>query len=550
MKIRSYIFFILISFVHSADYSQSNSIKERTKFFDKDLFQRHLDFLGSDLFEGRAPGTIGGNLAAKYLALEFDKFKLKPLGNNETYYQNIAFHGVKPLSSVLSIQCRDSIKNMNLRDDFLFYHSGEVMYFPKSVPLVFAGYGIVAPEFNYDDYKNIDVAGKIAVILEAEPISYDPSYFDGDDPTIYSLPDVKQRIALSKGAVGTILIPILGDSGAYNWSAQIPAFSFENLSLASSANSSLDILLNPANAEILFKESRYSVSDLRELHNKNKMESFPLNVQMTCKVDYQQRDFVSPNIIGMIEGSDPELKDSYIIVSAHYDHLGIGMPVNGDSIYNGVFDNAEGVSVVLEIARNFSEKHFVNKRSIIFLLTTAEESGLLGSYFYTINPAVPLYRTISNINIDGIASFDNFKSVIGVGTEYSTLIVALENVTRERGLKITSIPSEFASFGSFAKSDQHSFAKAGIPSILILEGVDYANTGKEEGLKKMLNYAANIYHSPSDDLNQKINFNAVAQHFEILSAVIEHIANNSKTPEWLDNSPFIKARKFSIEIKK
>ena len=550
MKIKNYILFIIITLLNPANYSQSISIQERTKFFNKDFFQRHLDFLGSDLFEGRAPGTIGGNLAAKYLALEFDKFRLKPFGNNETYYQNIPVHSTKPLSSVLSIHQQDTTIDLKLNNDFLLYHFGETNFLPKSIPLVFAGYGIAAPEFNYDDYKDIDVEGKIVVMLEGEPISFDPSYFDGDDPTIYSLPEAKQRVALSKGAKGTILIANIGNNSFYNWDAQIRAFSFDNLSLASTANSSLDILINPVAAVMLFRGSRNSLSDLIDFHRKNKMKSFPLNVQLTFKATFQQRDFVSPNIIGMIEGSDPELKDSYVIVSAHYDHLGIGMPVNGDSIYNGVFDNAAGVASALEIARNFSEKHFVNKRSIIFLLTTAEESGLLGSYFYTLNPSIPLYKTIADINIDGIASFDNFKSIIGVGSEYSTLIVYLEKIARERKLKIGSIPSEFTEFGSFAKSDQHSFAKAGIPSILISEGLDYANIGNEEGLQKMINYSTSIYHSPSDDLNQKINYKAVAQHLEILSAMIENLANDSNTPEWLDISPFINARKLSRELKK
>ena len=550
MTINRCISLLIIFLGFSTNYSQSNIPENRAKFLNKSYFQRHLDFLGSDLFEGRAPGTLGGSLAAKYLALEFDKFKLKPLGDNETFYQNIAFHSVKPVSSVITIISNDSTKNLDLNDDFLLYHSDESIFFAKSVPLVFAGYGIVAPEYNYDDYKNIDVIGKIVVVVSNEPISFDPAYFDGNDPTIYSLPEVKQRIALSKGAKGTILIPNFDSGGLYDWEAQKRAFSFENLSLASSANSSLDILINPDDAGLLFKGTRYSLSSLIELHRKNKMESFPLQVKLKFNALFQQRDFVSPNIIGMIEGNDAELKDNYVIVSAHYDHLGIGMPVKGDSIYNGVFDNAEGVAAALELARNFSEKHFTNKRSIIFLLTTAEENGLLGSYFYTLNPAVPLYKTVADLNIDGIASFDNFRSVIGVGSEYSTLIVYLENIARERRLKIASIPSEFVSFGSFAKSDQHSFAKAGIPSILISEGLDYVNTSKEDGLKMMLNYSANVYHKPSDDLNQKINYNAVAQHFELLAAMIELLANDSKTPEWLDNSPFLKTRKLTRELRK
>src|SRR3989339_2192871 len=159
MKIKKYLLLIIVTLLNSAIYSQPISIQGRTKLFNKDFFQRHLDFLESDLFEGRAPGTIGGNLAAKYLALEFDKFKLKPFGDNETYYQNIPVHSTKPLSSVLSIHQQNITTDLKLNNDFLLYHSGETSFFTRSIPLVFAGYGITAPEFNYDDYKDIDVEG-------------------------------------------------------------------------------------------------------------------------------------------------------------------------------------------------------------------------------------------------------------------------------------------------------------------------------------------------------------------------------------------------------
>lgn len=538
--------FLFITFLNL--YPQDLEIR---KYFNEDLFKRHLNFLGSDLFEGRAPGTLGGNLAAKYLALEFNKLKLKPISNENSYYQNIPFHSSKPRSSSeLKIDTPDSTILFFLNNDFLLYQSGESVFFPRAVPLVFAGYGISAPEFNYDDYKDVNVEGKIVVFMEGEPISFDPSFFDANYPTIYSLPEAKQRIALSKGAKGTIILPLEIRNFEEYWETQVRNFSFEKLSLASSPSTTLDILLNPYNSNILFTGSEFSFDDIYDFHKNGQMRSFPLKVELTFKGDFQHKDFISPNIVGLLEGEDSEMKDRYIIVSAHYDHLGIGLAVNGDSIYNGVFDNAAGVAALLEIARMFSEKQIKNKRSIIFILTTAEENGLLGSYFYTNNPLVPLHKTIANINIDGIASFDEFNSVIGIGSEYSTLKVFLEETAKERNLVVTTIPPEFSVFNAFAKSDQHSFARAGIPSMLISDGLDYKNLSREEGIKKFIDYSINIYHSPFDDLNQDINYGAVAQHVEIISAVLKKLANDDVEPEWFNNSPYIDFRKYSMETKK
>ncbi len=543
------LFFTTVLFVDL--FSQKLNEVDRIKLINKNLFQRHLDFLGNDLFEGRAPGTLGGNLAAKYLALEFDKLKLKPIGDNNSYYQNIPFHSSKPLPSCeLNIYINDNVITLKINSDFLLYQSAETIFFPRPVEMVFAGYGIAAPEFNYDDYKDINVDNKIVVMLEGEPVSFDPSYFDGDLPTIYSLPEAKQRIALSKGAKGTIMLPLTRKDFNKYWESRVRAFAFENLSLASSPSTSLDILFNPNKSNLLFNGTAFSIDSIYALHQQHGIQSFPLEAKIKFNGEFQQRDFVSPNIVGMIEGNDTKLKDEFIIVSAHYDHLGIGPAINGDSIYNGVFDNAAGVAALLETARMFSDKSYINKRSIIFLLTTAEEKGLLGSYYYTLNPLAPLYKTIANINIDGIASFDLFKSIVGIGSEYSSLLIFLENAARERNLKVTSIPPEFSGLDAFAKSDQHSFAKAGIPSMLILEGIDYKNTGQEEGIKRMIDFSTNIYHSPFDDLSQEINYDAVVQHIELICAVIEKLANDEQVPEWFDNSPYLIARKISRENKK
>jgi Zn-dependent M28 family amino/carboxypeptidase len=274
-----------------------------------------------------------------------------------------------------------------------------------------------------------------------------------------------------------------------------------------------------------------------------------MNCGISFRGEFKERDFIASNIIGMVEGKDSELKDSYMIVSAHYDHLGIGVPVKGDSIYNGVFDNAIGVSAVLELARIFSEK-VESKRSIIFILLTGEEKGLLGSKYYTDNPVVPLYKTVADINIDGVALFDNFKSVIGIGAEYSTLTDFLNNVAADDKVKVTHIPSEFRNADAFSRSDQVSFANAGIPSILVMEAPDYVSMSKEEGLKKFIKYSENIYHSPFDDLSQYMNFDAAVQHIDIIYDLCKMLVNSEEVPVWKNDAPYINARLRSIAEKK
>jgi Zn-dependent M28 family amino/carboxypeptidase len=222
------------------------------------------------------------------------------------------------------------------------------------------------------------------------------------------------------------------------------------------------------------------------MKDEHRLQSFPMNAELTFKGEYIQRDFLAQNVAGMIEGKDSKLKDSYLIISAHYDHLGFGPSIAGDSIYNGALDNAIGVSVLLELAKQFAETNISVGRSIIFLALTGEEKGLLGSLYYTDNPLVPLYKTIANLNIDGIALFRDFQSIIGVGAEYSTLENFLMETAYRFELKVDSIPPQFKVFEAFNQSDQISFAAAGVPSILVLEGTKNKHQSEDEVLNALL----------------------------------------------------------------
>ncbi len=537
---------ILLSFLISITAKQGLS----QNIISKENLLKHTFTLGSDEFEGRGTGEHGGEKAAQYLANEFTKLNLKPLGDDSTYFQNIRMHGGKPLtSSELVLHSTNKKINFDLWEDYLLYFSGEQTFIPAPLELVFVGYGIVAPEYDYNDYQTINAEGKIVVFLDGEPTSNDDSFFDGEKPTIHSYADVKQKIALSRGARGSILIPNYIDGFYSDWEKLKREFSFEDITLAYSVTNNLALLFNPESAGKLFSNSGYRVSDIYKMHSKGNMVGFEMNCGLSFKGEFKERDFIASNIISMVEGTDPDLKDSYLIVSAHYDHLGKGNPIKGDSIYNGVFDNAAGVSALLELARIFSAEVKL-KRSIVFLLLTGEEKGLLGSIYYTDNPAVPLYKTAANINIDGVALFDNFKSIIGVGSEYSTLTEFLSDVADSNKVNVTQIPEGFRNYDAFSRSDQIVFASAGIPSMLLMEAPDYVSLSQEVGLKKFIQYSENIYHTPFDDLNQYMNFDAAVQHINIIYDLCYLLSVSEEEPEWNSNSPYINARLRSIAEKR
>jgi hypothetical protein len=549
MKIHQLKIPALLLIISPFFYSQVQS-----SYFQNDLnssafaIEKHMQVLSSDVFEGRGTGTTGGDLAAKYIALEYAKNGLRTVGNETSYYQNIPMHGSFPLpNSELKIYQGNQEFLLQLDKDYLLYESGQQTFTPVPLQLVFVGYGIIAPEFDYNDYQSVDVEGKIVVFIDGEPESDNNEFFNGELPTIYSSPVSKQRIAISRGAAASILIPTEAN---FTWDEQVSNFAFEDVSLAYSASSNLSLLLNPTKAELIFNNSEFSFDQIIQLKKEKRIFSFPLKTELTFKGEYTQRDFLSQNIAGMIEGSDDDLKDSYIIVSAHYDHLGIGPSVKGDSIYNGALDNAIGVSVLLELAKNFFELSPHPKRSIIFLALTGEEKGLLGSIYYTDYPLVPLYKTVANINIDGVALFNDFKSVVGIGSEYSTLESFLDQTAEKYKLTVEDVPKEFDAIDAFNQSDQLSFAMAGIPSMLVLEGLDNKSISRDSVLISFIDYIVNRYHSPFDDLNQNIDYTAAAQHKEILFELILNIANSEEIPEWNAGSPYINARLRSAAEKK
>ncbi|MBD3374259.1 M28 family peptidase [candidate division KSB1 bacterium] len=512
-------------------------------------FYRHIAYLGSDSLKGRATGSQGERLAADYIMDHLHKENCLA-GTASGYLQTIPMHGSYPLkSSELVINIDDKSVRLDLGQDYVLYKSGAQTFIPNPVPMVFVGYGIIAPEYDYNDYQSMDVTGKVVVYLSGEPPSDDPEYFLGKEPTIYSYPESKQRLAIARGARGSIMIPNSYNERRKTWDFWQNAFSFEDVTLAYSVTSHFSIMLHPNIAETLFTKP-LDLQTVLKMDQDNTMSSFPLKSTLSFKGQFRQRDFFANNIIGIVPGSDPELKSTYIICSAHYDHLGIGKAVRGDSVYNGVFDNAAGVAALLQITKALNQIDVTPRRSIVFLFLTGEEKGVLGSTYYTDHPVYPLHKTVANVNVDGVAMFDTFNDIVGIGSEYSTIENELSLIASVLGLGVSSLPSEFLRTESFARSDQIVFAKAGIPSVMIMEGLDYRNLSKNQGLNRLINWQTNIYHTPFDDLLQPMNLEASRQHVRFLFAFIWHLANTTKPPEWKPGVPYINARLQSIAEKK
>jgi hypothetical protein len=501
----------------------------------------HTFFLGDDALEGRAPGSPGAERAARYIVRQLERAGLEPLGRNGSWLQDVPLHGTTPgKGSALVVTSACGSQPLRLGEDYLLYTGGVQTLIPREVPLVFAGYGIVAPEFDYNDYQDVDVTGKVVVVLTGEPSSSDPGFFAGATPTVYSTPEAKQRIALSRGARGSLIVPSSLEPQPA-WDDLRREFAFEHLSLPYTLPRHLSVRVRPEAAERLFCDAEWDLGAVHDMERTLKVRSFPLPARVRFHGEFSERDFFCRNVVARLPGQDDDLKDTSVLVTAHYDHLGVGPPVDGDSIYNGVIDNAIGVAGVLEMARVLAERPNAPRRSVVFLFTTAEEEGLLGSLHYLDHPLVPVHRTVANVNVDGLAHVATFGDVVGIGAEASTLGETLERVASRRGLRVSEIPP-LARADPFAMSDQAAFAEVGVPALLVNEGLEWTGYRPGEALARYAEWGHTRYHRPTDDLSQTLNFEATRQHVQVLVDLVWEIANDPEAPRWNPGRPEEAAR--------
>jgi hypothetical protein len=506
----------------------------------------HTTVLGSDALQGRAPGTLGGSRAAGYIARQLQKLGVRPVGD-DGYFQMVPLQGATvSASSRLQLWRFGSATQLELGSDYLLLTTGAQTLIPRPVPMVFVGYGIVAPELDYNDYQDVDVRGKVVLYLAGEPRSNDPDYFAGDQPTVYSAMETKQRIALSRGAVGSILLPRQDDSTGSGWQTLVRELAFEQLSLAYSVPHHLNLILHPRWVEELFADSLYDLSEILQMEQDLTLRCFHLPVSLTFEGRFSTRTLLAPNVVGVVEGSHRRQRSTYVLLTAHYDHLGIGPPVAGDRIYNGVVDNAIGVAGLLEMVRVAGLPELRPNRSLMLLFTTAEESGSLGAQYFLDHPPVPLSQIVAAINVDGLAHRSTFDDAIGIGTELSDLGRSLSVAAAAVGLQVSQPPAEIWSRESFARSDLATLAEAGLPSIMINEGFSWHGYTREEAVLLSLDWMTNRYHSPTDDLEQPLSWQAARQHCGLILATTLEVADSLRSPQWRPGVPYAYQRLLSL----
>ena len=481
----------------------------------------HMRFLSSDLLEGRGTGTRGHLIAADYVAAQYRLLGL------ETALQNVPFRKTTPVPEQSSI----TIGSARLDFGSGFATTGDPVREDAHVeaPVVFVGYGITAPSEKYDDYAGVDVRGKIVAYYSGAPKT-----FSNDVRAHYSASLVKAENAAAHGAVGTLSLRTAFDEtrapwarsvrqyklGAMNWleANGTPHATFPQLAGGAT--------LSRAGAEALLGPDLLKIEKALD---DGTSKSFELLPRVSLHIVSKHENVQSPNVVGILRGSDPKLGDEYVVYSAHLDHLGISEPVDGDSINNGALDNASGIAAMLEIARLFAETKPRPRRSILFLATTGEEKGLRGADYFANNPTVPLHSIVADINIDEILMFHPVKDILPIGAEHTTLGDVVARVAKEMKLAVSPDPQPEEVV--FVRSDQYPFVKRGVPAVYVGAGYKPIDP-KIDLVGEIVKWEESIYHSPKDDMSQPIDFTVGAQVAKFNYLLGRDVANDPQRPRW------------------
>ena len=501
---------------------------------------KHLERLSSDEFMGRMPFTEGEVKTVNYLKDEFSKLGLEP-GNGKSFYQDVPLIEItSSVSDKMIISGRNGDFNLSYFDDFVASTTNPLEEVNlKNSELVFAGYGIVAPEYGWNDYEGIDWKGKTAVVLVNDPgfKSGDSTLFKGNEMTYYGRWTYKYEEAGRQGAAGVIIIHETIPA-SYGWNVIQSSNTGPQLNLSSNTPvTDIQGWITYDSANKLFEASNTEIKDYKKLAGNKDFRPVPLGLKASVKIRNTIKRDISKNVIAILPGTD--LKDEYIIYSAHWDHFGIGKPVNGDSIYNGAADNASGTAALLAIAETF-KKGIVPKRSLVFLAVTAEEQGLLGSAYYAEHPIFPPNKTVANINMDGVLSPGRMKDLTIISYGHSEMDdyakVAAENQGRQ------AIKNPTPEKGNFFRSDHFNFAKIGIPPLYAKGLFEHEEKGIEYAKKMEDDYRKNRYHQPSDEYHQGLDLSGIQMDLQLYYNVGLRLANESYYPKWYDTSEFNSVR--------
>jgi Zn-dependent M28 family amino/carboxypeptidase len=502
----------------------------------------HLRFLSSDLLEGRAPATRGGRLTAEYLAAQLRSFGVEP-GVEGSYFQRVPIDVVSMDQSSLRVAARGrATANLRMPQDVVVWAGSATQRSAASGELVFVGYGSTAPEYRWDDFKDVDVRGKVLVVLVNDPPApaNEPDHFGGRAMTYYGRWTYKFEEAERRGAAGALIIHTTEQAG-YPWHTVVGSWAKEQRMLPRDPRLPAPLgmrgWITDSAAKTLFAAAGLDLAELRRRAESRDFRPVATGIEMAASFANTVESLESENVIGIVRarGQSPRARE-FVTLSAHWDHLGIGPPVDGDSIYNGARDNAAGVSTILAVARAAAERPPTG-RSLMFVFVTAEESGLLGAHFFARNTPVPQERIIANLNVDPGSVFGRTRDLRVLGDTKSSLGPSLRRMVQPMGLTI--LPDAYPERGYFYRSDHFAFALMGIPSVSIGGGSEYVNP---RGAEMLAEYDARHYHQPSDRYREDFDLSGAVQIANVVHAFARQLAAAPGVPTWNADAEFRDAR--------
>jgi Zn-dependent M28 family amino/carboxypeptidase len=525
--------------------------------FSGDRILEHIRVLSSDEFEGRGPGSKGEQLTIKYLEDQYRSAGLEPGNPDGTYLQSVPLVGITPDSSMkLTLSGHGRTLEPKLQDEFVAWSKRVTETSAIDADMVFVGYGVQAPEFQWDDFKGADVKGKILIVLindppvpdPADPSKLDPKTFGGTAMTYYGRWTYKFEKAAQMGAAGCVIIHQT-DRAGYPWEVVRNSWSGTQFDLATPDKNmerlAAESWITQDFARRLFRAAGQDLDKLIDAAARRDFKPVPLGIHARLTIHNALRTIDSHNVIAKLTGSDPDLRNSYIIYTAHWDHFGIGPEVNGDKIYHGAVDNASGTAALLEMARAYKTLPSPPRRTILFLSVTAEEQGLLGSQYYVEHPLYALARTALDINMDGMNVSGRTRDIVQIGRGVSTLDDVVEAIAAEQGRVVKFDPEPEK--GLYYRSDHFEFAKNGVPAFDPDPGVDFLGKPQGWGLEQRQKYTAERYHKPADKIEPDWDLSGAVEDSQMYFLVGYDVANAPRVPEWHSGAEFKAIRDASLK---
>jgi hypothetical protein len=525
----------LFTLLAAASLLACAQLPDRSPAVEQERLRAHIEFLASDALEGRNAGTTGYDVAAEYVAAEFRQLGLVPAGTDGSYFQQVPLreHSLVKGSASVVIESAAGRHALSYPEDFIM---GPDRNRPVArlddAEMVFVGYGIVAADYRHDDYAGLDVEGKIAVFLTGRPRAW-PT----EEGAHLASGTQKARYAVERGAIGVIALHTPRSEAVFPWEDSIEHLDQPGMSWIGPDGLPDDYFteiqggatLNLAAAAVLFDGAPVTLEEVyRRDTEQEAIEGFPLAGKISLARKSSYRELSSPNVIGVIEGSDPVLKNEVIVYSAHLDHLGIIPNEEGvEEIYNGAMDNAAGIATLLETARILKDEGL--KRSVMFLAVTAEEKGLLGAGYFANNPTVPIENIVANINLDMPVITYPFADVVAFGSEHSSLKDTVAAAAEGAGIKLS--PDPMPEQGLFTRSDHYELVKKGVPAVFLMTGFE-SKDPDQSGAEVWQAHLKDHYHQPSDDLNLPIDYQAGAVFTEINVNIGREIGDGAARPHW------------------